>query len=843
MPFVGRYRETQVADKNIGSRSGSASLFVGEPGVGKSALAREIAARHHTVVVTASASERMWPYSGLSAVAAGLSRARATAVDGVLARGRDWPEHLLAEEVSRTLHLIDDEPDVLVVDDLDEMDSASITVLSFVFGRLRGTGLSVVATAGVLDGRHDFAGMAHMSVERLSFEESLDLARAIIGPNASPAVLHTVAEYTGGDPGLIARVRLTPAEAAGDTPLPLPLHLAEDPRGGRRRIRRPALDPRISSVLDLLSVGPLFSLERLHVATREIGLELDSLLDDGLVAVRDDLVRIADPALRLRLHAALPAEGRRRLHARAAQEHAQHHREMARWHESFLSPAGDREALLVAAVELARAGEAAAAVELAERALAGDVDERARVSHLVDLADALVLQGEDVRGRHYLQRAGTITAPAIRARAALARLRATAAIDHTVDEAVRGIVMDADDARMTEHVLCESARLHLWRGEMNLACECIATAHERGVAGNETLRTAQLLRELGVDLTTGVPVPPPIAQPGVATDTPLEEALLEMNASVMREEYTLVRRRIRALLERTPRPAALWRNQLLRLLATTETRGGDPAAAREAVTAWRREWGPGHAPDVTTVLVLASAAAIDPLATDGPELVARGRDLCRREDTPALLPWFSVIDGGLALAEGRFDDAVRALREATASLPAGDPSLLRADADLIEALWLSGRRPEARQALTRLEAAAPRHPRRWTTLALARSRAVCRSDHDGVEAFGEAEGVVRIHDAPFERWRLAAARERCLPPVERAVVPAPRRPGIRGRTLTPQEQEVIGLVGRGLRNREIASELFLSLRTVELRLTGIYRALGVTSRVQLVALLHGARTP
>ncbi len=44
-----------------------------------------------------------------------------------------------------------------------------------------------------------------------------------------------------------------------------------------------------------------------------------------------------------------------------------------------------------------------------------------------------------------------------------------------------------------------------------------------------------------------------------------------------------------------------------------------------------------------------------------------------------------------------------------------------------------------------------------------------------------------------------------------------------------------------MRNREIAQQMFVSVRTVELRLTHIYRALGVHSRAQLVAHPHRSR--
>jgi DNA-binding NarL/FixJ family response regulator len=48
---------------------------------------------------------------------------------------------------------------------------------------------------------------------------------------------------------------------------------------------------------------------------------------------------------------------------------------------------------------------------------------------------------------------------------------------------------------------------------------------------------------------------------------------------------------------------------------------------------------------------------------------------------------------------------------------------------------------------------------------------------------------------------------------------------------------VVQLVRRGLRNKEIARELFVSLRTVEVRLTRIYHRVGVTSRAHLIAQL------
>lgn len=53
--------------------------------------------------------------------------------------------------------------------------------------------------------------------------------------------------------------------------------------------------------------------------------------------------------------------------------------------------------------------------------------------------------------------------------------------------------------------------------------------------------------------------------------------------------------------------------------------------------------------------------------------------------------------------------------------------------------------------------------------------------------------------------------------------------------LTERERQVLALVGRGLRNREIGQALGLSPRTVEVHLKNVYEKLGVSSRAQAVA--------
>ncbi|AYE93621.1 LuxR family transcriptional regulator [Mycobacterium paragordonae] len=61
-----------------------------------------------------------------------------------------------------------------------------------------------------------------------------------------------------------------------------------------------------------------------------------------------------------------------------------------------------------------------------------------------------------------------------------------------------------------------------------------------------------------------------------------------------------------------------------------------------------------------------------------------------------------------------------------------------------------------------------------------------------------------------------------------------KRPSKGWASLTPTELDVVRLVTEGLANKDVATRLFISRRTVETHLTHIYTKLNLTSRVQLV---------
>ena len=98
--------------------------------------------------------------------------------------------------------------------------------------------------------------------------------------------------------------------------------------------------------------------------------------------------------------------------------------------------------------------------------------------------------------------------------------------------------------------------------------------------------------------------------------------------------------------------------------------------------------------------------------------------------------------------------------------------------------------------------------------------------HDEFErAWSDGAGVVHRRG---HRLRAARSRER-------------GRPAAGWAALTPTERDVVRLVSEGLANKDVASRLFVSPRTVETHLTHVYTKLGLKSRVQLVqqAARHG----
>ena len=100
------------------------------------------------------------------------------------------------------------------------------------------------------------------------------------------------------------------------------------------------------------------------------------------------------------------------------------------------------------------------------------------------------------------------------------------------------------------------------------------------------------------------------------------------------------------------------------------------------------------------------------------------------------------------------------------------------------------------------------------------------------------EARVQLRDAlaTFEGLNTPLWAERARAELEATGIIARKRDPSTLDTLTPQELRIAKLVAGGTSNRDVASQLFLSPKTVEYHLRKVFVKLGVSSRVELASL-------
>lgn len=229
--------------------------------------------------------------------------------------------------------------------------------------------------------------------------------------------------------------------------------------------------------------------------------------------------------------------------------------------------------------------------------------------------------------------------------------------------------------------------------------------------------------------------------------------------------------------------------------------------------------------------------------------------------------------GLVELATGEAAKAVATLRRVArleGAQKVVDPSILRWHGELAEALVAADAPGEAAELLDSVRTVARSLGRSSVLAALDRARGLCLS------AQGDAEAAVALLEAtarsfqalglPLERGRTLLAlarverRRRRRAPARTALREAAEvfdragakpwldlardsapeaaalHPGVAA--LTEAETRLALLVSQGASNQEAAAKLFLSVKTVESRLTRIYQKLDVRSRAQLATALR-----
>ena len=189
-----------------------------------------------------------------------------------------------------------------------------------------------------------------------------------------------------------------------------------------------------------------------------------------------------------------------------------------------------------------------------------------------------------------------------------------------------------------------------------------------------------------------------------------------------------------------------------------------------------------------------------------------------------------LVRGALGAGDSeRAENLADATRRLAATTP-GNPDMAAAadharglveqDAALLE-------RVAARYSATGARATALEDAgRSWADQGNQRSaEASLRQAHSLYEELGSAQGPARVRallrtvGTPLCHWTHAD------------------RPAFGWNSLTDTERTIVGLVARGLSNRQVASRVFLSTHTVAYHLRHVFWKLGITSRVQLARMV------
>jgi DNA-binding CsgD family transcriptional regulator len=243
--------------------------------------------------------------------------------------------------------------------------------------------------------------------------------------------------------------------------------------------------------------------------------------------------------------------------------------------------------------------------------------------------------------------------------------------------------------------------------------------------------------------------------------------------------------------------------------------------------------------------------------------------------------WLSYDQGWRLIAEGQFAEASQiyaAMEAMTHRVGIGEPCEVPWAGHAIAAYIGCGRHSDALRVISWLDQCAHRLPCRWPRIAAASGRALLAEsadDHHAADAF--FRDALDLHgetDLPMERLQTLLEYGRLL---RRSGQPVRARPllaqayqlaadagavwladlasqelkvagGRRRRRadpaqLTPQEQRVAELTAARLSNKEIAGQLYVSVKTVETHLERIYAKLGIHSRRELLAVTRQPRPP
>ena len=887
-----RDRLGELLDAARASRSG-VLVIRGEPGAGKTALLQDTVERAADMQVLSARgleSEAELPFAALHQLlrpALGHLDALPEHQAGALrnALGLDagaGQERFLVYSACLTLlsELAERRPVLCIVDDAHWLDGGSADALRFVARRLGAEGLVILFGAREGDVRSFEAGdLPDLMLAGLDAEA----AEALIAHVArvSPEVRARLAEHARGN--ALALVELPNAlstdQLSGASPLPETLPMTRQLEAAfHARVARLPEDTR-----RLLLIAAADDSEDLGVITRagaDLGLDvyaLDPVEREGLVSVHGNRIVFHHPLVRSAVYGAATSRERRVAHRALADALTPDGAQVDRraWHLAAAAVDPDecvvRELDAAAARAESRGGRVAAA-RAQERAAELSIDPRERSLRLVRAARNMSLVGQDDAAVVIADRAQPVDSPALRAD--LAVVRATTALRRGLPASGMPALIDSaeelaahDPARAVD--LLRQAMVAGWQGEgaasqLRIAA-VLPTVPLAELAGSsrivgESLHAFAAL--IGGEPERGIPsLRAAIAWASGVDDA--DDAMWGAWCALWIGDSAA----FEALLDRAA-ALARKRGQIATLtevlgiraihLALFARRPSEAAVAAAEAAELGRELGAGNIL-VLPWAALAIVAAIQGRDGEARELASRVLEHSRIHEVRLRTAPARVAIAYCEMSAGRW----RAAYEQLASLTVGaDPAVGVTSPDRVEAAVRAGLPAQAREALGVYEVWAAYADAPAERSRLESCRAIVASGERAEAHFAAAMESIG-HARPFDRPRIhllygeylrrqgrrLEAREHLRdalrgfeeltaePWAERARTEL-RASGETARkrtpdavvSLTPQELQIARLVGQGLTNKEVAAQLFLSPRTIDAHLRGVFAKLGITSR-------------
>ncbi len=784
------------------------------------------------------------------------------------------------------------QPLLLGVDDGQWLDAASARVLAFALRRLSEAPVRLVvtirtgeqATGGILSTAHlerelGAASIARLEVGPLSLAAIHELVRDALGVAVARPVLVRIHRAAGGNPfyaleitrEVLRRGALSPGE-----PLPVPT------------------DQHVVALLRLRRLPPRTREALLVVAALPRPAVGDVPPDDIAPAERAGIVH-TDPSGRLSfshplfgsaLYSSISPDERRALHARIS-ERVETLEERA-LHRALAAGSADSETaeLLDLATESAmRRGAADAAVELKELALrlTPADDEAAALRRERDLADRRYFAGDATGARRQLEEMLLRPMPGEDRAQVLLEL---GSVLWTQGEPDSGLDLLSEALEQAESTPLR-ARIHSRISSFSLDCDAGLEHAEAALAlideSTDPLLYSFALHNMAMWKLYALGVADHAA---VELGTKLQEAAAAWEMSTLPatwarlfDDFATARRLnedlLRAFEEAGDEASTAG---ILAHLAVLEAVTGHAERAAELADE-ALELAQQTEQETYVTLALHARGCVAAHCGDLAAARSAGEEVLRRLEAEPDLTFESIARGMLGSAALAADDAAEADRQLTRvqeildALHTREPAADRIQADHAEAAIRLGQLERAEKMIETMEERARRLPRPWILAVSARCRGLlkaARGDVDGaiedcrlaliaherldmpVERGRTMLTLGRLHRRRGERREAQACLQDALHTLEAAGAlgwaetasrDLERATARRGsdHELTSTERSIAELAASGLRNDDIAAQLFVTTKTVEANLTRVYRKLGIRSRASLERRLAARR--